>query len=285
MSIEKELTESISEVSKNLIDEGNRIASGESDKVIKRLSGLTKGLTLDLNDLENKDGEIPTYRINTASKIVDDLEDDLLAELMDGFDEALSEVIKKSSDSVTSEIAKYSAVTALIGKGLTRDSLKDVEEDVEEFILKREIEGVNVSARLLGVAAILISEIRKSVRYGIILKESVPEILKRIETSLERVSWQINRIFLSEMSSAVRAIVAFIGDSLGIIKGVKIIDNRGRHKNHHRHKCYIYAEDDKYGMGKGVYKVTDSYIFDPHPQCSAYFELVFKDGVLKGGNQ
>lgn len=277
------LRKDLSEDAKKFMDEGMKLASDGTDKVTKLLSGVTQELVPKFDNMINEDGEIPTYRINTASKEVDLIEEDIREIIMEGFEDIIDEAVSNSVDSVVDTFVKYSVSLAVLKGLLSRENISESERAVKEFLMEREINGLTVVDRISGVSSLLISEIRKSVRYGIISKESISKIMKRIKDAINRSVWQIKRIFSSEVATSLRAVISIIGEKLGIIKGVKIIDNRGRHAYHHTHMCYKYAEEDKYGMGKGVYKVSDTYILDPHPQCTAYFEFVFKDNIFSKG--
>ena len=118
-------------------------------------------------------------------------------------------------------------------------------------------------------------EMSKTLRAGIIRGESVSALIKRIRAVHDNESWKIRRLVVTEGNTTYRTATAYNAQRSDVVEGIKINDRPG-HNNHTKHRCYILSHEDKYGMGLGVYKSTDSEIFSPHPNCTSYITYVLK---------
>lgn len=135
-------------------------------------------------------------------------------------------------------------------------------------------DGLTLDDRINRFSGNLIDEIRKTVRDGIYRGQTTNQINRAIKKTVEKQSWQLKRLIGTVAPGAYRRTIANMASEGKNVKAVRIIDRRGRHKNHETHECYRLAEQDKYGWGKGVYRPEDKFIYDPHPNCTAYYEIV-----------
>lgn len=143
--------------------------------------------------------------------------------------------------------------------------------------------GVTMADRLFRLAGDMHDSFRTEVRNGIIQGLTIAQISKRLSALLERNEYHIRRIIMTEGYNVYRVTLGELAKISGAVRAVQIIDNRGRHANHERHECYILAEQDRYGWGKGVYRLEDTFIYYPHPQCTAYFRfLLYPEGGGRG---
>lgn len=98
-----------------------------------------------------------------------------------------------------------------------------------------------------------------------------------IVDAFEGEEWKAKRLVTSEMNNSYRGQFAETLQKNGE-KYVRFYESQWcTHRNHSRHRCHILANEDRYGLGEGVFKVTDSEIYAPHPQCRGYL------GFYEGG--
>lgn len=280
MKEQDDINKKIEELSSEIFDKSAKDAEATINKIDR--------IRADINDIlveyANKDGTIPEHRIRTLTNELNDIESGIGDTFFESIDKSITETSKKAEKIIIGAlITTLGASLVFGGKGGRPNSGKIVKE-ISEYVFNRNVNGVKLSNRINSVTGILRDEIQRAIRQGINLRESITGISRRVKKAFEKTSWQIKRVFTTELPIALRTGIATIGGRTGIVKAVKIIDNRGRHKNHENHECYRLAEQDKYGMGKGIYKPQDTFIFDPHPQCSAYFQYIVDPEKIGGGN-
>src|SRR5690606_3161174 len=119
------------------------------------------------------------------------------------------------------------------------------------------------------------------VRQAINRGESINEMMAKIRQTHANETRKIRRLAGTEGVTAHRTATGEKAKH-GDIEYVKLIDGSYGKKDHHRHNCYIYAQEDLYGKGAGIFKTTDEKIYSPHPQCTSYIEYVLDEEVLRG---
>lgn len=279
--MQAEINREIDQLADELLDTINK----DADIAIDRIDELRREYGAVLMDYSNKDGKIPNHRIKTLLRELDDMEQKIGLSINDSLDD----LVENATDNTNKQL--IGAAIAVVGtsliEGQKRPKGDSISKEVRKFMSGREFGGVSVERRINAVAGLLRDSIQRSVRYGVLTGESITSISRRAKKEFDRAVWQVRRIITSEIPTAFRKTIAVIGDKLGIVHGIKIIDLPGRHAHPRRHKyheCYRLAEQDMYGWGKGIYKPTDTFVFDPHPQCSAYFHFILRKDLLKGGD-
>lgn len=281
MSKADDINRELEKISQRIMDAVNK----ESDYAINLIDGMRKDITDILMEYADTNDVIPESRIRSLLNELNDIETGMGDSLYEALNDSVDKVARDTEKNLTGVLIATLGVAIVFGGRDKRPERDDIISEVADFINSREIKGVPLSKRIKAVSGILRDEMQRAIRYGVTMGESVTKISRRIKKAFDKAVWQVKRVFTTELPNAFRKTVATIGSKAGIVKGVKIIDNRGRHKYHEKHECYRLAEQDKYGMGKGVYKPSDTFIYSPHPQCSAYFRLVFYDNMMEGGSQ
>lgn len=258
------VNERIDEMSAKLYDEAKR----SSKRSTRGFSSLRTDLLELMEDYSNKNGKISKARIRT---LLNEL-DVFMVEIENEFNELLDVEIER----VSSEYAR-DIVSAFGPEAAAEINLNDLTEDIREYIYNREINGATLTDRTAALAGSIRDDMQKVIRNNILLGAAATTIILRVKDSMDKTLWRVDTIFMTEILTTFRTAIAFIGGALGLVKGIKIVDRRGRHPNHESHQCYKYAEQDRYGMGKGVFLPRDTYILNPHPQCTAYFHYVLHE--------
>lgn len=259
--------------------------SNDADKAIDKIDSLRKEYNSVLLEYANKDGAIPNHRLKSLLRELDEIERGI-GESING---SLNDLVREATDNTNERLVEAAISViglSLIGGGKTPNKTA-ISKEVRDFMDEREFGGVGIGKRINSVSGLLRDTLQREIRYGAIRGDSITKISRRAKKAFDKMLWQVKRIITSEIPTAIRRTTAVIGEKLGIIQGVLIIDLPGRHAHPMRHKyheCYRLAEQDMYGWGKGVYKPTDAFIFDPHPQCSAYFHFILRKDLLRGGD-
>lgn len=139
-------------------------------------------------------------------------------------------------------------------------------------------DGLQLNDRLRRLATSLRIEVSNVLRQGILRREKVAELLRKVEKKFEEVSNRVRTIIETEVFYAHRQVISRFAEMSGIATGIKIVDHpHGDHAVHYHHKCAVYARANEHGMGRGVYPVTTRKIRNPHPQCRSTLHLVLAD--------
>ena len=280
MNRQQQINKTLDELSERIYE----FAKRESDRSIDKIDSIRKQINGILADYSKDDGTISKSRINTLLSELDTIEEDMYEALDSSLDQAVANTSEQAEKDIIGALIAVLGITAVFGGLSKRPKSSDIVKEISDYVLNREIDGVTIRTRLAAVVGVMRDELQREIRYGVHIGLSITQISRRVKTAFDRTVWQFRRIITTEIPVAFRTGIALIGGKTGVIKAIKIIDNRGRHKYHETHECYRLAEQDKYGMGKGVYLPTDTYIFDPHPQCTAYYHYILNNDVIEGGN-
>lgn len=267
---ENEINERIDEHQAKVL----RDSTAASDRIAAEIDRIRKQINGILADNSEEDGKVAERKIRELLKELDGLEDELYDEIEAGIVREVEKSVESSTKFLVGLLVGAVGISAITGGKPKESSLS---KQIANDVLNDTHGGIRLNRRIKAVTGLFRDAMQSEIRYGIRLGESATTIARRVKRAVDKLMWQVKRIVTTEIPKAFRVATAYIGNKLGVIKAIKIIDNRGRHRYHEHHECYRLAEQNPYGWGKGVYKTTDTYIYSPHPQCSAYYHYVLKD--------
>lgn len=279
MTVQDDINKAIDDLM-NVVMDASQTYSAE---IVDNIYGIRLRVNDILAEYAKNDGTISKYRLRKLLEELDEVEFDIGDEFYDAMDKAIVDVSEKTENNLISVLIATLGVAVLFGGKDKRPKSDDLVEDIRKFVFDFDINGVRLLDRIASVSGFLRDEIQQAIRYGTHHGENVTQLSKRVKDAFDKTAWQFKRIVTTELPLAFRKGILTVGDKTGVIKAVKIIDNRGRHKYHESHECYRLAEQNPYGWGKGVYKTSDTYILAPHPQCSAYYHYILKKEINEGG--
>lgn len=273
---EAQVNDKLDEAMERYIRQNRRMQNG----AISEVDEARKEVLDILLKYAGEDGKISKDKVR---KILRELE-----QMDSGLQDELIAQVEETIDNTTDIAIKSTLVAlgALVAAGLI--SVKLLKEKVRKQMKVVGRDGMTLEQRMQRVSGGFIDELRTVIRSGVLRGDSATTINRKVKKTFERNEWKIRRIIMAEGMHAYRESVGGIAEDLkkeGVIKAVKIVDNRGRHPHHERHECYRLAEQDKYGWGKGVYRPEDRFIYNPHPQCTAYYRFILVDGTKGGGKK
>jgi hypothetical protein len=265
------LQERFDEIMRKIAQDYSSLNAKQQEFAIKEFGRIQAEITVLLIDYEGGDGTIKRQRL---TKLLRDLET-IEANVRKNGMISLQTIIAETSAFTTSAIG--GALTDIVGAAAIGGVVMDrINTDVAKYVVNRFGEdGLVLSDRVWNVSGEIRDEMSKTLRSGIIRGESVSSLIKRVRTVHDNETWKIRRLVVTEGNTAHRAATSYNAERSEVVKGIKINDRPG-HNNHTKHKCYLLAQEDPYGMGKGVYKPGDSQIFSPHPNCTSYITYVLK---------
>lgn len=160
-------------------------------------------------------------------------------------------------------------------------SLGGVNENVVEYVTKRFYDdGLVLSDRIWTTSANIHAAVEKEIRSGIILGRSVSEMVPRVRKAFDAETWQIKRLVKTEGMTAYRTASAMAAEQSEVVDWVQM------HKGLADlpfHECTILSLEDRYGEGAGIFKPTDSEVYNPHPNCTGFITYVVKDDYTLEG--
>lgn len=233
-----------------------------------------------LRDLAAVEGEIYRNLRNEMAVVVEDVGEETVTELSELILAAIGVAALIKVAGLPKDFANLSvgAAESVFG-ALTGKTIREfVEAMVSSTFNRRGSDQKRLNDRLRRIARVLRKEIEVTLRESIRNGEGTTEILRKVERKFSDLDWQIDTLVETESLYTMRQSVARFAEESGIVAALKIVDfPHGDIREHMRHKCYIYANSDEHGLGKGVYPIGTRKIRNPHPRCRSMLLFVLKD--------
>lgn len=273
MSRQSDLNKLMTEIT----DEYLKLNEKQQRRAIRELKRINGDMADLLADFVGSDGTIQKRRLNRLLREMDAVKRGYHGQAR----VVLGDIITESTEWTTQEI-NGALITVLGAAAISLAESRLLNRRIERKVWSRKGDDLlNLSDRVWNLANGTHEELTRVVRQSINRGESINEMMAKIRQTHANETWKIRRLAWSEGVTAHRTAT---GENAkhGGIKYVKLIDGSCRNKNHYQHRCYILANEDKYGKGMGIYKPTDEEIYSPHPQCTSYIEYVLDEEVLRG---
>ena len=270
-------------------------------KTLRALGGIRLSVADVLAKYTDDSGKIPK---NKAGAVVNELNSTVQREVYTTITAELKDRFRNTSENTAIGIALafragIDTATLLSIAGVT-DATVSFSEELLKFVLSAlmrrptkgfidnlalspfnrvDSDGKRLSDRLREVASRLMSELAETLRKSIRKSEVTPTILRKMQKDFRNLADRTKLILETEMLYVMRNGIATFAEYSGVVKALRIQDYpHGKPGEHERHKCYIYAHRDEYGLGMGVYPVKTRKIRHPHPNCRSTLHLIFKEG-------
>ena len=192
----------------------------------------------------------------------------------------MTDVVRNSSKFTTDQIEKQFEKEFGV-KFASAAALGEVNENVVDYVFKRFYDdGLVLSDRIWTTSAAIRQAVENEIRTGILTGMSVSEMVPRVRRAWNAETWQIRRLVVTEGSTAYRTTAAMAAEKSEVVEMVQMHRGLADRPNH---ECTILSKEDRYGWGPGVFKPTDSEIYNPHPNCTGYITYVMnEDYSLEG---
>lgn len=208
----------------------------------------------------------------------------------------VTDTIKDSAKFATSGIQKE-FMDNFGGHFLPPDAMQQINENVIEYVANRFSGGPIVLSEKTWLesntkqpnfvegatwqtAAGIRDAIEQEIRTGIILGQSVSEIIPRVRKAFDAETWKIKRLVVTEGNTAYRTATAMSAERSEVVDWVQMHKGLADRDNH---MCSILSKQDNYGMGEGIFKATDMQIYSPHPNCTGFITYVVNEGYSLEG--
>lgn len=265
--------EKLDAIFEKLSKQHGRLNAKQQEYAIKEL-GRVRGEIADLLvDYADKDGTIKKSRLSRLLRELDDIET-LIREYGTT---ALDKIITDTATWASSEI--NAGVAGVIGvRAVAKAQIERLNSDVFEYVVKRfGDDGLVLSDRVWRLAGDMRDDISKALRSDIIKGESVNTMIANVRKVHDNETWKIRRLVVTEGNTAYRTATAYNAERSDVVTGVKLHHGKA---NDPKHRCTILSHEDRYGMGAGVFKPTDSEIYNPHPNCTSFITYELDEKYL-----
>lgn len=209
------------------------------------------------------DGTINPSRINALFRDLQSLEGRYGASLEESIEQGLSEV--------TVAVISFLMINQSIG------GMSDM-MDLQGYMNSRNIDGLNLRDRSRIMSGDLTDATRRRLRRSIYQDATSGDLMDGVMGAFEEEDWKVERLVTAELNNGYRQQFGDLARAEGH-EYIQFYESEWcTSRNHHNHRCHILAHEDRYGLGEGVFKVTDLEIYHPHPRCRGYF------GLYEGGS-
>lgn len=256
----------IDRIFKRLEREYNALNEKQQAYAIREIGRVRGELADMLADFADDDGTIKRRRIAMVLRELDEIE----TSLRERGTVALETVIKQSSEWTTRKITKA------IGISLSKSAFDRVNEHVIKYVVKRFGEdGLVLSDRIWGLSGEIRDELSSVIRSSLIRGDGINAMIPRIRRVYENETWKIRRLARNESVTAHRAAISYNARESDVVKWVKFHAGVKRSE-----ACVALAREDRYGIGPGVFKPTDTDIWMPHVNCTSYISYILDERGL-----
>ena len=153
-----------------------------------------------------------------------------------------------------------------------------INADTMKYITQRFGEdGLVLSDRIWRFAGRQREALEGAIRAGILQGKALNEMRRDIERIYSTNRYNVDRLIKTEMNTAYRVAFSYSAQRSRVVEYVQII--RGE-ANQPKHRCTQLSKMDKYGKGNGVFKTTDTEIYNPHPNCTSYLLYVLDEDAV-----
>lgn len=219
-----------------------------------------------LGEFADDEGKISRRRARMVTRELDVIEQSL----REHGEIALNNIIEETTEWTVNRVNKG------VGIALSASSFDRVNEHVIKYVTKRfGDDGLVLSERVWGLSGEIRDDLSKVIRSGIIRGEGINSMIPKLRKVFDNETWKIRRLARNESVTAHRAAIGYNAQESDVVKWVQF-----HHGVKNTEECVDLANEDRYGKGKGVFKPTDTDIWNPHVQCTGYSSYVLDERWL-----
>lgn len=259
MSKQTELERQLKKVSM----EYRKFNAEQQEFAIKEIGRIRLEIVDLLSEYGDSDGIIKKQRLNKLLRELESIEKLVRDTGMDALSNVISETSSFTSDGIKKSLADVVGAAAISGVAFDK-----INKNVLRYMINRlGDDDLVLSDRVWNFAGDQRAELSKVIRSGIIRGDSVNTISANVRKVYDNDAWKIRRLVVTEGNTAHRVATAYSAQQSKVVTAVRV--HRGK-ANNPNHRCTQLELEDRYGMGVGLYKPTDSEIYMMHINCTGY---------------
>jgi len=246
----------------------------QQEFAIKEIGRIRLEIVDLLAEYADSEGKIAKRRLNSLLRDLESIEKAVRETGMAALEAIISETSATTTAAVSGALTETVGATAIAGVAFDR-----IDERAIRYVINRfGDDGLILSDRIWNLAGDQRDALNKVIRTGIIRGDSVNQMVAAVRQVYDNETWKIRRLVVTEGATAQRVSEAYFAQESPVVKALKL--HRGR-ANVATHRCTILSKEDRYGWGSGVFKPTDSEIFNPHVNCTSFYTYVLKDEEVR----
>jgi hypothetical protein len=239
---------------------------------IKEIGRVRGDLGDILADYAGKDGIIKRQRASRLLRELDEVETLIRQYGTTAMDTIIKDSAKYATTGINAGLATIGATVAIAAQ------MERLNRDVFEYAVKRFGEdGLVLSDRIWRLSGDMRDDLSKVLRADIIRGESVSTMIANVRRVHENETWKIRRLVVTEGNTAHRAATAMNASRSDVVTAIRV--HRGA-ANRPEHRCTQLENTDRYGMGAGLFKTSDSDIYMMHVNCTGYLTYELDEKYL-----
>lgn len=243
-----------------------RLNERQQRYAVREIGRIRSEIAEFLAEYADDKGVITRRRLSRVLRDLDEIE----RSLREQGEIVMNRIIEETTEWTTK------AVTNAAGISLSNAQFDRVNEHVVRYVTKRfGDDGLVLSERIWGLSGEIRDELSTVIRSGIIRGDGINSMIPRIRQVYDNETWKIRRLARNESVTAHRAAISYNAQSSDIVRWVKF-----HHGEKRSDACVSLANEDRYGMGRGIFKPTDTDIWMPHVQCTGYITYVLDERWL-----
>ncbi len=255
-----------------------------SDSVVKDVASTRLQVVDLIEEYANKDNTISRSRVNTLLRdleavereIRDVTESALIGAMEDSVDIAYSDAFTAfqkalglSADFVlTAKVAESEILSGLNGR-------KPTPRNIAEYLAQRTgPDGLTLSNRVWQFAGDQRAEMGNVLRRGIIRGDTTTKMVREIRGVYDTEAWKARRLAITEANTAYRTAIGYTAEKSKFVSALRLIPGV-----HQSEKCVSVSQQNRHGLGAGIFLPGDADIYNIHPYCTAYTQYILSEEV------
>lgn len=255
-----------------------------SDKVARDVSKTRLQVVELIEEYANKDDTISRTRVNTLLRDLEAVEREirsvtesaLIGAMEDSADIAFRDAFTAFQKALG--LSAEFVATAKVAQSVVLPTLTDKTpspRNIAEYLTHRTgPDGLTLSDRVWQFAGDQRAEMGNVLRRGIIRGDTTAKMVREIKGVYETESWKARRLAITESNTAYRTAIGYTAEKSKFVSALRLIPGRK-----HSEKCVSVSQQDRHGLGVGIFLPSDSDIYNIHPHCTAYTQYILSEEV------
>lgn len=258
--------------------------AGMSDKVAADIAKTRLDVVDLIEEYANKDDKISRARVNTLLRDLEAVE----REMRTVAETSLTGVMKDSaeigySDALTAfqkalGLSADFVLTAKVAQSLVLPTLTDKTpspRNLAEYLAQRTgPDGLTLSDRVWQFAGDQRAEMGNVLRRGIIRGDTTAKMVREIRGVYETEAWKARRLAITEANTAYRTAIGYTAEKSKFVSALRLVPGIKRSE-----KCVSVSQQDRHGLGAGIFLPSDTDIYNIHPHCTAFTQYILSEEV------
>lgn len=256
----------LDEIFKRLEKDYGKLTERQQAFAIREIGQVRSEMAELLADFADDEGVIKRQRMSRLLRDLDEIE----RSLRDSGELAFERIIEETSEWTVRNTNRAIGVT------ISSAAFDRINEHVVKYVVKRFGEdGLVLSDRIWGLSGEIRDELATVIRRGILRGDGINAMIPQIRQVYDNETWKIRRLARNESVTAHRAATSYNAQESNVVEWVKF--NHGVKRTD---TCVSLANEDRYGEGKGIFRPSDTDIWNPHVNCTSFISYVLDERYL-----